>query len=189
LGNPVESYALRRLHSLRPSTLRPIEKFLPTLMLGLALAGAAGAQAPQTAPTRLPEGTEIRVDGLFNEAVWKDAAILGSLTQVEPVQGAAPSRPTEVRLAYDADFIYLGITCFDEPEEVRARQRDRDANVEFDDVIQFWFDTFHDKRFAYWFQVSAGGSRGDALLADGGTSFNKDWDGIWYGRTQLTDQG
>ena len=163
MGNPVESCALRRRPRLRPSTPRPIEQSLPTLLLGLALAGGTWAQVPQVAPTRLPVGTEIRVDGLLDEEVWKDAAVLGSLTQVEPVEGAAPSRPTEVRLAYDSDFIYLGILCHDEPGEVRARQRDRDAFVEFDDVVEFWFDTFHDKRFAFWFQIAAGGSRGDAL--------------------------
>ncbi|MCP3917140.1 MAG: carbohydrate binding family 9 domain-containing protein [bacterium] len=131
----------------------------------------------------------MRVDGDLNDAIWKRAVILGALTATEPVEGASPARSTEVRLAYDADFLYLAWICFDEPENVRARQMDRDANIQYDDVVQFWVDPFDDARSGFWFQVSAGGSRGDALLSDSGTSFNKNWDGIWYGRTRLTRDG
>ncbi len=143
----------------------------------------------QIRPTRLAEGTTIQIDGELSEVAWESASTLGSLTVTEPIEGARPVHPTEVRMAYDADFIYLALRCHDDPNEIRAVQRTRDAFVRYDDVVEFWFDTFADQRFAFWFQMSAGGSRGDALLSDSGSSFNKDWDGIWYGRTKLTQQG
>ena len=65
----------------------------------------------------------------------------------------------------------------------------RDAFIRYDDVVELWFDTFFDQRYAFWFQITAGGSRGDALLADSGSSFNKSWDGIWYGDVQTTEFG
>ncbi|MEM8712318.1 MAG: DUF5916 domain-containing protein, partial [Planctomycetota bacterium] len=81
------------------------------------------------------------------------------------------------------------LRCYDEPSQIRARQMERDAFVRYDDVVELWFDPLDSGRFAYWFQVTPGGSLGDALLADNGSSFNKDWDGIWYGAVSLDDSG
>ncbi len=168
-------------------------------LAGHARASAPGQVAPvQVAPgqgppvygvTRLVAGESVRVDGRLDESLWERAERLSPLTLTEPVQGAAPSHPTDVRLAFDADFLYVAIRCYDDPSQVRARQMDRDAFVRFDDVVEFWLDTFHDSRFAFWFQMTAGGSRGDALIAGSGTSFNKDFDTIWYGESRLTDEG
>jgi len=129
------------------------------------------------------------VDGRLEESIWSRASRLGKLTQTEPIEGVAASHDTEVYLAYDDDAFYIGIVCHDDPDEVHAVQMDRDANIRYDDVVDFWFDTFNDERFAFWFQVTAGGSRGDALLSDNGSSFNKNWDGIWHGHSILTDGG
>lgn len=158
------------------------------LVLHLA-AAATSAQRPSATPLRLPAGTTVEVDGDLDEDFWQDAALLDELVLTEPVEGKKPSYPTEIRLAYDDDFFYIGLLCHDDPSEVRARQMDRDAFVRYDDVVEIWFDTFFDQRFAFWFQITAGGSRGDALLSDSGNSFNKSWDGIWYGRSKVTESG
>lgn len=164
------------------------------LLLTLLVPSTARAQTPadrrpSVAPTRLSAGQGIEIDGRLDEPAWTQAAQIGRLTQVQPIEGARPTKQTRVRLAYDSDFLYLAIECFDDPEVIRARQMDRDANVRFDDVVEWWIDTFDDQRFAFWFQITPAGSRGDALLADNGSSFNKDWDGIWYGRALITEQG
>jgi hypothetical protein len=161
------------------------------LLLGAA---TANGQEPSQSSfevqiERVPEGTQVTADGELDEAFWAQAVRLGPLIATEPIDGAPPTHPTDVRMAYDSENLYVGIVCHDDPNEVRALQRQRDAYVRYDDVVEMWFDTFDDQRFAFWFQVSAGGSRGDALLSDSGSAFNKDWDGIWYGRTKTTDQG
>jgi len=172
-----------------------------------APAAARGAQAtaplespaesltepPNLRPTlrsaRLAAGSSPRIDGVLDDAAWQEAARIGALTQVEPFEGVPARHGTEVLVAHDADFVYVALLCADEPEAIRARQMDRDADVQYDDVVQLWFDTFDDGRFAYWFQVTPGGSLGDALISDNGSSFNKQWDGIWYGRTAITEAG
>jgi len=166
------------------------------LALGISGQTPLGAQAsggerrrPQVAPTRLPPGASIEIDGDLDDPAWQGVQRLDDLTQVEPQQGAAPTHPTEIRLAYDDNFFYVAWICFDDPGDVRARQMDRDAFVNVDDVVEVWFDTFRDQRFAFWFQMTPAGSRGDALIADGGNSFNKSWDGIWYGQARVTAEG
>ncbi len=155
----------------------------------LLLASLVQADRPSIAPTRLEPDTAVQVDGELDEPFWERAARLSPLTVTEPVEGAQPTWPTDVLLAYDADCLYLGLRCHDDPGQVRARQMSRDAYVRYDDVVEFWIDTFDDQRFAFWFQITAAGSRGDALLADSGSSFNKSWDGIWYGRARITEGG
>ena len=157
-------------------------------LVGVA-ASSLTAQAPQwdLSLTRLPAGQSIVVDGQLREAAWQSASVLPSLTQVDPLEGAPPTYPTRVRITYDRDQIYLGIECEEDPALVRGRMMRRAARLDPDDRVEFWFDTFHDRRFGYWFQVGAGGSKGDALI--GGGSFNKSWDGIWQGRSMITDRG
>ncbi len=131
----------------------------------------------------------LRIDGRFSEDVWQRAARMSELRQVTPVEGAKPSRSTSVRICFDADYLYLAFVCEDESANVSGRLMERDARLDPDDRIEFWFDTFHDQRFAYWFQVGAGGSKGDALLSDNGNRFNKSWDGIWRARIRQTAKG
>ena len=160
---------------------------------GLALAllawPAVAFQRPSAQVLHLQAGESVVVDGDLSDPAWEGAVPIGALTQVEPVQGAEPTWPTEIRLAFDRDALYVAVRCFDNPKDVRARQRDRDAFVRYDDVVELWFDTFHDNRFAFWFQATAGGSLGDALISDGGNEFNKNWDGIWYGKVRRDEQG
>ena len=148
-----------------------------------------GQDAPGVTPLALGADVTVEIDAVLDEPFWSDAPLLGPLTETEPFEGTAPSHATDVRLAYDRDYLYIGIVCHDDPDAVRAKQMGRDEFVRYDDLVELWIDTFNDQRFAFWFQISAGGSRGDALLADSGSNFNKSWDGIWYGRSRVTDEG
>ena len=149
----------------------------------------SGGTSPRVEIRLQPPGFEIRIDGDLREPIWRKAALLGPLVQVSPREGGAPAKPTEVRIFASKSAIYLGIRCFDDPSMVRGRLMARDANLDPDDRVEFWLDTFGDHRFAYWFQLGAGGSKGDALISDKGSSFNKNWDGIWRGRVLRTAKG
>jgi len=164
-------------------------------VLALLLAGFALGQdeqiggAKRVFAARLGPGQEIRFDGRVESEEWALASSLSPLTQVRPVEGAEASRATEVYFLQDGKTLYVGIVCHDDPAQVRARQMDRDAFVRFDDVVEMWFDTFRDHQSAYWFQITAGGSRGDALITDGGQGFNKRWDGVWDAKSRVTESG
>jgi hypothetical protein len=49
----------------------------------------------------------------------------------------------------------------------------RDAELDPDDRVEILIDTFHDSRNAYFFQMSAAGSKGDALVSRNGNGFDK----------------
>jgi hypothetical protein len=109
---------------------------------------------------------------------------------VLPDTGAAASERTEVRFCFGPDELFVGVSCFDsEPASIRQVNMARDARLYADDRFELVFDTFDDDRNAFWFQMSAAGSRGDALITKNGSSFNKPWNGLWRGRVTVTDEG
>jgi hypothetical protein len=174
---------------------------LLTLLLGPAAAAqeepaptpppAPGERLLATVPTLEITRTEAApvIDGLLDDEAWADAPVIDDLRQVEPVEGGPPSERTEIRVLFDADFLYVAFRCFDrEPELIRATQMKRDTSLGADDRVSFVVDPFFDRRNAFFFEMNAVGARGDALIEDN-TRFRRDWDGIWYGRATIDDGG
>ncbi|MFT7618449.1 MAG: hypothetical protein ACI97A_002092, partial [Planctomycetota bacterium] len=129
------------------------------------------------------------IDGILDDEAWKNAAVITNFTQVEPIELTTPSEKTEVRIIYNSKFIYFAVRCFDqEPDKIRTTQLLRDGNLGADDNIRFIIDTYFDRRNAFVFEINAAGARGDGLL-ENSANFNRDWDGIWYGRSNIDDQG
>ena len=64
--------------------------------------------------------------------------------------GLVPSQRTVVRMIHDADTLYIAVWCYDDqPEEIRANIRARDARPEADDRFSMIFDTFHNFSIEY----------------------------------------
>ena len=136
------------------------------------------------------------IDGRLSDAAWERAAVLPALTQSFPNEGTPPSARTEVRLLFDADFLYIGIRAFDsEPERIIAKERQRDIAMDGDDHIAVALDPFHDLRRGYYFQVNPLGNRRDGLISphtdleNGGLQIQFEWDGIWYAEAVIDVQG
>ncbi|MBI3304650.1 MAG: carbohydrate binding family 9 domain-containing protein [Deltaproteobacteria bacterium] len=167
---------------------------IPVLMLCL-LASALPVRAaaplngpPELTATRINE--VISIDGVLDEPAWQRAQVADTFWQREPDEGAPPSQRTEVRVLYSRSRLYVGVICFDtDPRAIVASRFDRDADLEPDDRVTLLFDTFHDHRNAFIFQVNAVGARFDQIITDEGQDQNRDWNGIWYARTRITEQG
>jgi hypothetical protein len=162
-------------------------------MIACALALAAALpQHGERPQARVPELADpaIALDGLLDEAAWREAAVLDDFHTVEPVPGLDVDPPWEIRILRSATHLYFGMTFWEpEPERMVLLNERRDALLEADDRIEFILDTFADGTTAYFFQVSAGGSRGDALVGDNGRRFNKPWNGFWdAGVARLPDR-
>ncbi len=128
----------------------------------------------------------MEIDGRLDDPVWQQAALVDGFREVEPFEGRPAEHRTEVLMWKSETHLYVGFRFFEpEPEQMVRQNMVRDARLMEDDRIQFVLDTFHDGKTAYFFQLSAAGSRGDALIGDNGSSFNKRWDGFWEGRTWI----
>lgn len=160
------------------------------LLLWCCLPGpGTGQQPPVRSVTASRLSSEIRLDGLLNEPVWQSAQLIGELVQREPRSGQPPSEPTEVRVAYDQDHLYIAIRCFDsEPQRLRSTQMRRDSVLQDDDHVQILLDTHYDRRNAYYFSTNPAGVLVDGTIADN-NSANLNWDGMWMVRTRIDELG
>ena len=142
---------------------------------------AAGAELLQA-------GERIVLDGRLDEAAWSRAMVAGDFRQSQPAEGAAATESTEVRIVYNANFLYVGAWLHDsEPARILARQRARDGDLGADDGFAVVLDTFGDGRTGYLFETNPAGVLSDALLGDDGP--NESWDGVWDVRTSRTADG
>ena len=131
----------------------------------------------------------IAVDGELDEPAWSAAAPIGEIRQRDPHEGERATEATEVKLLYDGQNLYIGVTCFDsEPDHVIGTQMSRDADLSADDRIEILIDTFGDRRNAFYFATNPLGSLVDALIIEN-REVNKEWDAIWLVRTRRTEQG
>src|ERR1700704_6397259 len=55
----------------------------------------------------------INIDGKMDEPAWAAAVPSGDFTQSYPNVGAKATDPTEVRILYDDDALYVGVRMFD----------------------------------------------------------------------------
>ena len=106
------------------------------------------------------------IDGKMDEDVWKTAAVFKDFIQWRPGELQAPSLQTEVRIGYDAKFLYIGFHCYDDPTKVRATVPKRDQIFD-DDWVGVWLDTFNDGRRAYELLFSPLGVQADAIFTEG----------------------
>ncbi len=170
---------------------------MKTTLLVLALAMTAGLASAQPVAAPPPARLQIQavrlaapvtIDGLLDEAVWRDSPPFTELVQSEPVEGARPTERTEVRIAYDDDALYVGARMWDEhPDSILARLTRRDVSVDAD-RLNFYLDPFHDRRSGYYFMLNAAGVQFDGtLMNDSWDDLN--WDGVWSGAAHVDDQG
>lgn len=92
------------------------------------------------------------IDGNLDDAVWKSAAVFKDFYQTQPGDNIAPSKPTEVYMAYDEHYLYVAFKCWDERDKIRATVAKRD-NVFGEDNVRIWLDTYNDqRRIPSWIQ-------------------------------------
>ncbi len=139
----------------------------------------------------LQDGEQLTLDGMLAEGVWQRITPISDFLMQEPVEGGAPSERTEIRIAYDADYLYIGAMFFDsDPNGIKAFQKRWDQSLATDDRFMWILDTYRDQRNAYFFEINPAGLMGDGLLRTGqGTNLNKAWNGIWRAWTSIGKDG
>ena len=137
---------------------------------------------------RMADDLRISLDGRLDEAVWRDAVPAADFIQQDPDNGRPATELTEVRIVYNRDALYMGVTCFDsEPEKWLGYQRRRDEFLQADDRFMWNIDTFNNQQSGYFFEMNPSGLMGDALR---GASFsNRQWDGIWNAKARRSEIG
>ena len=146
---------------------------------------AADAQEPLQL-TYLTES--IQIDGLSNESAWQQVKPL-PMIMYKPIYRGEPTEKTEIRIAYDKDYLYCSAWCYDtDASGIRVNSLYRDRSSK-DDKFGIILDTFNDKESALSFWTTPAGVRGDEAIFNDGKSDNKHWNTYWDVATDQNEKG
>jgi hypothetical protein len=132
----------------------------------------------------------IRIDGTLDEEAWSRAAVARDFTQSEPREGQPATEPTEVMIAFDDQYLYIGARMRDsDPTGEIVNDIRKDFREDDQDDFEVIIDTFRDRRNGYIFIVNPEGGRVDRQIANEGREINSSWDAVWDVKTQRNAEG
>ncbi len=132
----------------------------------------------------------INIDGKLNEPSWAAAVPSGDFTQSYPKVGAKPTDPTEVRVLYDDDALYVGVRMFDaRPDSIAAQLARRDVTGIYSDWLHLMVDSYRDRRTSFRFSVNPRGVQKDVLEFDDNKGEDLNWDAVWEVATSIDSAG
>jgi hypothetical protein len=147
---------------------------------------ATSSLAPKRVYTtqRLTTGRPL-IDGKLDDPCWQAGTWAGDFTQWIPREGAKPSQPTLLKILYDDDAIYVAIRAIDlEPDLVLRRGGARDQFM--GDMTGISFDSYHDHRTGFEFDLTAAGQKIDLVLTNPMIT-DMNWNAVWDGKVGNED--
>ena len=178
----------------------------------LLFASAAAAQTLRSDAPPVARATRVAapptIDGRIDDAVWQQAVPITEFWQTAPDAGESASQPTEVRIVYTDQALYVGVRMYDSnPAGLTVSDARRDSPLDDTDSFRILLDTYRDRQNGFVFATNpaaleydgqvtnegggmalGGGGGGARQLGGSGGGFNLNWDGAWEVRTATTDR-
>ena len=130
------------------------------------------ASEAQTAP---------QIDGLLDDPVWQSAEWQDDFSELQPDLGAVPDAITRVAIAYDGEHIYAAFRCLNPGGAAdNSSTATRDGNMDTDNAVTLYLDTFHTRRDCYYFSTNSLGTQIDGRIGEDGATNDKKWDCVWW---------
>ena len=135
----------------------------------------------------------IVLDGYSDEPAWQVVRPF-EMTMYTPTFGAPITERTEVRVAYDTEYLYVAGRMYDsDPGGIRSNTYYRDQ-YSGDDLLAFIVDSYNDYDTGLWFVVNPAGTRTDRTVSNdgefvGGDPMNADWNAHWDVAVARNDEG
>ncbi len=166
------------------------------ILLGLTAGGLTAAEPAAKPPSVRPKRAYVTtrltgpapvIDGRLDDACWATLGEWsGDYTQLTPHYGATASRATEIKILYDDRNIYVAMRAHDDPIAQRSRQAgDRDSFT--GDIMGVNFDSYHDQRTGFEFDLTASGQKIDLKLLN--DSWDTSWNAVWEGKVTHDAEG
>jgi hypothetical protein len=127
------------------------------------------------------------IDGLMDDDCWKTASIAKDFIQRTPKFGGPADLPTEVRMVYDDQAVYVCAYLFD--NQIDKLQTNLSLRDELGraDRFELGMDTYDDNLNGFKLIVSAANVQLDGRhLPD---DFDVSWDGIWTSKVKINKDG
>lgn len=122
---------------------------------------------------------QINIDGDLNEPDWAAAETVSGFSKHYPIDDSTASKATLVKVMYNKNYIYFGITCFDSKPYI-GQSLKRDSRIRNNDGIGIVLDPLGKKTNGFYFSVTAFNVQADDILSAGEDDPSFSWDNKWY---------
>ena len=155
---------------------------------GLAQQGALQNSATKSVSIPVLSG-DVTINGVLDEDTWSQAVLIEDLHQVFPEEYVSPSQPTQVRVFYTENALYIGALMVEsDAAQITDRVLRQGQSLSSDDVFAVILDPYLDRRNGYRFEVNPNGVRWEGLFQNI-IEVEGNWQGIWEARSQRNAQG
>ena len=167
--------------------MKRIRRIVAFILIGIPVLATAQLEKKESTAVRITNSP--RIDGILDDAAWKEAPVLSDFVQWTPYNGDSPSQPTEVFVCYDDDALYVGIRLHDSaPDSILTELGDRDSgNHAAADFVVVHVSPYNDGINSLYFGLSASGVQTDYKFF--GDDADADWDAVWKSEVRITDEG
>ena len=128
----------------------------------------------------------IIVDADLDDVGWADAASTDFFLEIQPGDNVDPPDPTEVKVTYDKDNLYVAFMAYSDPDDIRATLQKRDQAWR-DDFVAIIIDAYGDANAAVMIGSNPLGVQMDAL--NQGQHDDDSYDIIYESAGKITDKG
>jgi len=198
-----------RLFGLVPSSIR-LAAFALAALAYAALAYASPAHAQNRAEAKDPHPAavtpvdvetaprpearvtrthaHIEIDGIPDEAAWRDAEPISGFIQSMPSTGMPATERTVARVLYDAERLYISAVCYDsDMDGLIVPSLEQDFETHDSDMFGVTIDTYLDRRNAFMFLFNPGGAIKDGQIFDNSRNYNLPWEGVMDWEVAILD--
>jgi len=168
--------------SVSQSSLNPhYVKFISIIFSLLFLASPLFAQKKNADYRLLLQKTTkpIVIDGGTLDSAWQQANIASDFHMILPMDTSRAVARTDVRMAYDDNFLYLLAECYHtQSGSYTVESMRRDFSFGKNDNFLLFMDPFDDQTNGFTFGANAAGAQWDGLMFNGGR-VDLSWDNKW----------
>ena len=139
---------------------------------------------------RREEPIDLTIDGRPSESVWDGVPVHETLKVVnrEPDNFYAPANSTRTKLFYTDKGLYVSAVMEQDHSTFVRLLTAPDGGSLTRDFFTIGLDTSGEGKYGYYFTICLGDTKMEGLLRPP-RGFDRSWDGAWWGRTAVTDEG
>ncbi len=130
--------------------------------------------------------SEMKTDGVLDEAAWRHAPVAVDFLKQFPVDSGLADTRTEVRMTFDENNLYVGMTCWQAREDYTVQSLKRDFPNGVSDAVNILIDPTKDGLNGFLFSVSPLNVQREAWI-DNGVTLSFEWDNRWISAVQNYD--
>lgn len=166
---------------------------IKALSLCLLFSAPAFSQAEKRKLPAKRINTSIKIDGLLDEAAWKDAPVADKFIALRPTpfKKEDAENATQVYFLYDNGGLYIGGYLHERTKDSISHELIGRDGFGANDFIGVIFDTYYDKINGFEYFVTPLGEQMDAKQSPSmnGDSEDFGWNSVWESASKIHEDG